>query len=69
MALYPSVVVKCLEIAQILNSCKILNDRATWPQGQTPLSQDTSSKLDVRILVLGPVWFEKTSISFKNAMM
>ena len=59
IALYAYALVWALEIVQILNSHKILKNWTTWPQFPTNLSQVISSKLDVRILVLGPVIYAK----------
>ena len=55
IVLFTSLSVIVLKTVHIQNSHKILNIWATWHQGPSPLSQDMSSNLDVRILLWGPV--------------
>ena len=54
------MLVWALKIVQILKADKILKNWATSLQCPTTLSQDISSKSDVRILVWGPVLHMRT---------
>ena len=59
IVLFTSLSAVDLKTVHIQNSHKIFNIWATWHQGPSPLSQDMSSNLDVRILIWGPVRIKK----------